>query len=554
MIARIKKTVAALGRMTGVLGPARPDLHDIVEHLDRFKAEKRKVRNGDVTSFDLGAEALWNRTDASCPWEGTVFSERVRLRNRILLGPMLSVALLGDKAAQEVYLTERLFSIDDLPRWAYQTVYDKIKAVYESFGSEAIFRLALSSSERTKALNRPAPLRPFEDGQLTTLGLRTFTSINTASRFLAFAETHDYSGPIHRIKTDNDIDYKIGNFTATNLTPFGAKARQALRGAIPFMINARIITDLEYALDLLFSEDFKQKISCETREPWKLLQQGPLAKVLSAREVLLTEYAEPRLNDIEVMALAEKCAKAKDVRIKLSELLPRGQRIEPASDQPEPQGQPLANEFRALFISGIEQVLTDRGLVKSDAHDLARRAWRLTRKGGGTYATMLTALQDESLPPNQALDRIYQGILMRTEQKSASPTATISESSTTSETMTEVDQGFTVTFDGNQFSKWLGSLDTSLKRRVEMRLGRFEDGNLGFCHPVAGVPGLQEAMLPCAGGLRIYFSKDSSGAIIIFRGGDKSNQARDITEAGSALRRLKLVRAESDGRQREGSA
>lgn len=56
------------------------------------------------------------------------------------------------------------------------------------------------------------------------------------------------------------------------------------------------------------------------------------------------------------------------------------------------------------------------------------------------------------------------------------------------------------------FSRWLGGLkDLSALARIEIRLQRMEEGNLGDVKPVGN--GISEARIHCGPGYRLYFIK-----------------------------------------------
>ena len=79
------------------------------------------------------------------------------------------------------------------------------------------------------------------------------------------------------------------------------------------------------------------------------------------------------------------------------------------------------------------------------------------------------------------------------------------------------------------FREWLKSLDLGVQARIQARVLRFENGNLGDHKNVGG--GVWEARLDFGPGYRLYFGKDGAVAILLLAGGDKASQSKDITEA-----------------------
>ena len=86
------------------------------------------------------------------------------------------------------------------------------------------------------------------------------------------------------------------------------------------------------------------------------------------------------------------------------------------------------------------------------------------------------------------------------------------------------------TVDGeNPFRRWLGTLDRSVRARIQARVLRFEAGNLGD-HKSVGA-GVFEARVMTGSGYRIYFGRDGASLVLLLAGGTKASQARDIRHA-----------------------
>ncbi len=79
------------------------------------------------------------------------------------------------------------------------------------------------------------------------------------------------------------------------------------------------------------------------------------------------------------------------------------------------------------------------------------------------------------------------------------------------------------------FRNWLKSLDLAVQARIQARVLRFENGNLGDHKTVGG--GVWEARLDFGPGYRLYFGKDGAAVILLLVGGDKASQSKDIDAA-----------------------
>lgn len=83
------------------------------------------------------------------------------------------------------------------------------------------------------------------------------------------------------------------------------------------------------------------------------------------------------------------------------------------------------------------------------------------------------------------------------------------------------------------FKEWLDKLDKKVKARILARLARIRSGNLGDFKNLG--QGLCEMRMDFGPGYRIYFFRRGRTVIILFSGGDKSSQSRDIAFARECL-------------------
>ncbi len=85
------------------------------------------------------------------------------------------------------------------------------------------------------------------------------------------------------------------------------------------------------------------------------------------------------------------------------------------------------------------------------------------------------------------------------------------------------------------FIEWFESIrDRNTRNRIDKRLKRLEDGNLGDCESVGD--GVFELRLHFGPGYRMYFGQIDNRIILFLCGGDKTSQRRDIELAKSYLR------------------
>ena len=89
----------------------------------------------------------------------------------------------------------------------------------------------------------------------------------------------------------------------------------------------------------------------------------------------------------------------------------------------------------------------------------------------------------------------------------------------------------------NPFREWLESLAIPIKAKVQARIFRFENGNLGDVKNVGS--GVWEARFNTGPGYRVYFGINEQTIIILLGGGDKKTQKKDISSAKEYWREYK---------------
>ena len=76
------------------------------------------------------------------------------------------------------------------------------------------------------------------------------------------------------------------------------------------------------------------------------------------------------------------------------------------------------------------------------------------------------------------------------------------------------------------FDEWFEDLDDSIQARIDARLDRIVLGNFGD-HKNVG-EGIFELRFSFGPGYRIYYALDGLEIVLLFAGGDKKTQAKDI--------------------------
>lgn len=85
---------------------------------------------------------------------------------------------------------------------------------------------------------------------------------------------------------------------------------------------------------------------------------------------------------------------------------------------------------------------------------------------------------------------------------------------------------------------WLNSLDSSIRKRINQRLLRVEDGNFGDYKKLSS--DIFELRFTIGKGYRIYCSEIDDVIILLINGGDKSKQSKDIEKAHALLNEWRL--------------
>ena len=85
---------------------------------------------------------------------------------------------------------------------------------------------------------------------------------------------------------------------------------------------------------------------------------------------------------------------------------------------------------------------------------------------------------------------------------------------------------------------WLNSLDFSIRKRINQRLLRLEDGNFGDYKKISN--DIFEIWFTLGKGYRIYFTKIENTIILLINGVDKSKQSKDIERANELLNEWRI--------------
>ncbi|MBK8904075.1 MAG: type II toxin-antitoxin system RelE/ParE family toxin [Anaerolineaceae bacterium] len=89
------------------------------------------------------------------------------------------------------------------------------------------------------------------------------------------------------------------------------------------------------------------------------------------------------------------------------------------------------------------------------------------------------------------------------------------------------------------FSKWFNRLDAQAAAKVAVALARLEQGNFSN---IKWFKGLGEYRINWGPGYRVYLTQEGLELIILFGGGTKKNQQKDIEEALALLQEYKARR------------
>lgn len=94
--------------------------------------------------------------------------------------------------------------------------------------------------------------------------------------------------------------------------------------------------------------------------------------------------------------------------------------------------------------------------------------------------------------------------------------------------------------DGKEPIKdWLKSLDSTVRKRILLRLDRLKGGNFGDYKQLNEF--LYELRFNIGSGYRIYYTIENDTIVLLINGGDKKSQTKDIKKALDILSKIKGV-------------
>ncbi len=84
---------------------------------------------------------------------------------------------------------------------------------------------------------------------------------------------------------------------------------------------------------------------------------------------------------------------------------------------------------------------------------------------------------------------------------------------------------------------WYNSLDKSIRKRIDMRIDKLEEGHYGDYKCISN--DLFELRCKFGSGYRIYFTEEENVIVLILCAGDKSTQKKDIQKAKEIIKEIK---------------
>ncbi len=87
--------------------------------------------------------------------------------------------------------------------------------------------------------------------------------------------------------------------------------------------------------------------------------------------------------------------------------------------------------------------------------------------------------------------------------------------------------------------EWLKTLDSSVRKRILLRLDRLKDGNFGDYKQLDEY--LYELRFNLGSGYRIYYMIEDKTIVLLINGGDKKSQKKDIKQAKEIIKLLKGI-------------
>ncbi len=93
---------------------------------------------------------------------------------------------------------------------------------------------------------------------------------------------------------------------------------------------------------------------------------------------------------------------------------------------------------------------------------------------------------------------------------------------------------YLITSDGRApIIEWLNSLDSAMRKRINQRILRLEDGNFGDFKKLSD--DISELRFSFGKGYRVYYTEIENTIVLLINGGDKSAQSKDIKKAQELL-------------------
>jgi putative addiction module killer protein len=338
---------------------------------------------------------------------------------------------------------------------------------------------------------------------------------------------------IEDTKLRHDKAWNLYGATPVAHGPLGQATRDMLRGLLPFLLRIRLVDDLLLQNRVTLSTQGYSQLLRGHERPWELMALRQTGRLLATAEFL--DQVSPFLSHQERSKLVEAAMGAKDPIARTKQAL--GIATVEAQEVREEILLP-----KVALLPNVRHFLKET-LAEKHAHPdpalMARKLAKLYEHGHCTLEQIVSGLEKNSAPEDLLESLYLESTLRRLPEEALSRAKPAFDPLTQKPAAAPTDAGIQITFTP-EFEEWRAGLDSENAARVEARLYRASEGNLGDSRGVRGK--LTELRLHHGAGLRIYLRREGPSKATILFGGTKSTQAEDIEHS----LRLANLSAESE--------
>jgi putative addiction module killer protein len=455
--------------------------------------------------------------------------------------PLALEGLAGDLEAQRRYEQIAPTNFSSLPEWGKERVDFLVNGLVARAPFSTRFAL---DDQRWVTLGvgaRDTFVKELRDGSYRTRWLDWFSTFSEAKALVARFDELQTKDTVLReelsrviaITNQEELQRELWRLCGLNTTAHGPIAQASklfMRNVVPLMFKIRLIDDILSNHQITLSREGYSTLLSSGATAWELFASREIRNLLQAVAFIDEQAVEIQADARSKAVEAAMRSKAPFRSVRQSLKLP-----EPATTPvTKGEAEPVLPAREVAALSARRVIFGQLSELKGehDCRALARKLAKLYAHGHCTLSEITDGLSKKNDPEDLVEELYLKSSHQRLAKEAIDRLSPAPEAAPTSFLKSTADYGITLE-RCKPFENWLGSLDKKFAARVEARLYRVAEGNMGDYRHLR--ENLCELRIHEGPGIRIYLAQSGKNNWSVLLGGVKQTQDDDIARALSLL-------------------